>query len=130
MFIVDSVFCMTTPGRGRPRMMSQPSAGVYHFGASRNARVTLGAQVETPEIRDLPLRTESKRRDSFVNRGHDHSHVHVWWGGRAPPAPRRAGGAPRRARASTDTQRGPRVPVQTAEVVDRVGVCAPPSPWM
>ena len=24
--------------------------------------------------RDLPLRTESKRRESFVNRGHDHSH--------------------------------------------------------
>ncbi len=23
---------------------------------------------------ELPLRTESKRRDSFVNRGHDHSH--------------------------------------------------------
>ena len=29
---------------GRPRPMSQPSAEVYHFGASRNACVTLSAQ--------------------------------------------------------------------------------------
>ena len=73
---VPLLFCLCSPV-STPQSLRQSVLRSTPSQSSHSHSVLGAGQIQpcryAYRTRDLPLRTESKRRNSFVNHGHDHS---------------------------------------------------------